>query len=238
MNSTLKKFRLALCALLALACAPKIFAKPSGDLQLQLGWRGQNASFTMSAPYYNPDADFDARTNAFSFALSNWNLFALGERVSLGFMESFGGYVGGCGDLKIKENGQTITIDKGDAGGACGFDFAIGPAVAIRAGKGIEVRVAAAFALSFDRADILDRWSANAICHTTDALGLGARAEVQVKFLPEKLFSPLVGFRYAFTVSKTPFLSIDQIGSTKVAVFPDDFASHTFNAYVGASWNF
>lgn len=241
MNKFIKTAVAAVFSALCVGGAAFALPKCNSDLQLQIGYRGQKTKFALE----DERTDYEGRANAFSLSVANWNLFPITDMFSFGFMDTFGGWWGKCGDTDVKyPNGYSRTIDKDDAGSARGFDFSFGPAIGVRPTDILELRFAAAFAAGYAHAEAVDGIGDNNYCASVNAFSAGFALEAQVRFLPDKMFSPLVGFRYAFTVCKScnmddKYDDLANPGRYYAGGWEtDDYKNNVFNVYVGAGWNF
>lgn len=198
------------------------FAKVNymGDVQLHLGVGIDATNIKIT-----DDMEQKAASAAFDIDVASWNLFGLNDMLGVGFMVGLGGGFGGCTKTTAESGGFSYE-DTDPNTSAFSFRGLVGPAVGINVGDIVRVNVA--LGLSFGVMNLVFKDN-NDMSLTVGGVGFGA--EAQAKLFPNKRFSPVAGYRFAF------------IGSDKVTVDGDDNdvdSAKYFNneIYVGAAFNF
>lgn len=233
MKTTFKKIAAAIA--ITAAASATFAVSYSGDLQLQLGWQGANTTVTdvsatvsMPAPITMtmPIQDTEFLTNAFYLGVSNYNLFNLNNLFSVGFFDKLDMSIGGSNKMKLGGN----TIDEDSRRFA--LNFIIGPAAAVRIVDIVKLQLGVGFVGGVEIA----RRASDDISDGEGTGVVGFATELQAKFLPRTIVSPLVGFQYAYRGAgsfkyKTAYLNMP-------ATFDGHFRAHSYAVYAGASWNF
>lgn len=244
MKKTNYSFLIAVVAILTLGQAA--FAIQS-DLQVLLG--GEGVITTLDA-----QDEVTLNCGAFNLCVENYNLFPLGGNFfSLGFMEGFGVSLGGVSSIVIDSGAVNsykamLTSDAFDSTFAWGIHLMAGPAVAFSFGDAAKLQIMGAFAFRYMEAkyerpytvyDDAGRYVASVTQgEKFSGLSLGVAAGVQVKFLPRKAFSPLVGFRYEYTAWDGFTNELSQDSVTLEEDIEDALSHHVFTGTLGFAINF
>lgn len=198
-------------AVVALLCTGAgAFALVHSDIQVQAG-----VTFT-GVDFDDWDEDYDYR--GLNLAVENYNLFDLNKVISLGFMEglSLTAYVDGL---------------LGSDFDAFGADFIVGPAVGVDVFDFVKFQGMAGIAGCFRSYDydyhywVWDGWGNRYWVGDDDSddnFSVGFVTEVQGKFFPKNLISPVGGMRFIWTKSEMNSCDVDVTD---------------FNIYGGLSFN-
>lgn len=212
------------------------FAKVNymGDVQLHLGVGIDATNIKMPGSLLDPGVpawtkgELKVPSIAFDIDVASWNLFGLNDMLGVGFMIGVGGGFGGSSEVKRSMSGLTETLDVDES--AFSFRGLIGPAVGINIGEIVRVNVA--LGLSFGVMNLVLKDN-NDESLTVGGVGFGA--EAQAKLFPNKRFSPVAGYRFAFIGSDKVTLKSDTV---EIDVDVDSAMHFNNEIYVGAAFNF
>ncbi len=180
------------------------------DLQVQAGFQFTNISTAIPIDLYfsTYNIDFNAGRMAGQLNITNYNLFNLGSHFQLGFMESIGGYYGMTTNPEVSNSDLNICYQFPSGAAALGATALIGPAVGIKINNALKIQGSFGFACDFNSeiygSNTYDSGSGEASIDET-GLAFGYGADVEIKFLPNCIVSPIIGFRYSNTKSNPIF---------------------------------
>lgn len=205
------------------------FAKVNymGDVQLHLG--GGIDATNIKQSEGRVDVEVKNSSAAFDIDVASWNLFGLNDMLGVGFMVGLGGGFGGC--TKTTVEGEGFSYEDTDPNiSAFSFRGLVGPAVGINVGDIVRVNVA--LGLSFGVVSLVNKDDSD-FADTMGGVGFGA--EAQAKLFPNKRFSPVAGYRFAF-IGSDKYTSKN--GSDEVDIDADSVMHFNNEIYVGAAFNF
>lgn len=171
-----------------------VFAKGvyDGDIQLHLGLGLDSAKAVAEVPY---DLTMESGSTTVDFELSTWHLFDVNDLIGVGFNLGFSGGIG-------KTSKMTVSIVPMPSDGlsfAGHFNGLIGPAVGFTLNDVIKFDLAVGLAYGFDSYSYeYEIVTANSRSPTADAFmifGAGFGCDVQAKFFPKSVVSPVLGYR-------------------------------------------
>ena len=181
-----------------------VFAKGvyDGDIQLHLGLGLDSAKAVASA--YGQSFTLESGSTTVDFELSTWHLFDVNDLIGVGFNLGFSGGIGKTSKMGIEQNGKTIPVDqlflvelKPSIAGH--FNGLIGPAVGFTLNDVIKFDLAVGFAYGFDlysyEYEIDTGYSRRSGVDTYMIFGAGFGCDVQAKFFPKSVVSPVLGYR-------------------------------------------
>lgn len=181
-----------------------VFAKGvyDGDIQLHLGLGLDSAKAV--ADFGLGKYTLEAGSTTVDFELSTWHLFDVNDLIGVGFNLGFSGGIGKTSKMGIEQNGKTIPVDQlflveltpSIAGH---FNGLIGPAVGFTLNDVIKFDLAVGFAYGLDlysyEYENYDRYSRSSGVDTFMIFGAGFGCDVQAKFFPKSVVSPVLGYR-------------------------------------------
>lgn len=233
--------KIAAAAVIATAVSAATFAADySGDFQIQLGWQG--ATTTAKAQAGN---DVTFQSDAFYIALQNWNLFNFNDSFALGFYEKVDLALGGGGREKVTGISASTNHIR------TAYDIFVGPAASIRVGNIAKFQIGAG--IGFGGENLAAATGENSLVLYTNinvddsSSTRGARDEsmlvlgvdLQAKFVPRSVVSPLVGFQYIYKINdkyyRRNIFSQNALNTNTRIAAP--LISSTYTLYVGISFN-
>ena len=181
-----------------------VFAKGvyDGDIQLHLGLGLDSAKAV--ADFGLDKYTMESGSTTVDFELSTWHLFDVNDLIGVGFNLGFSGGFGKTSKMGIEQNGKTIPVDQlflveltpSIAGH---FNGLIGPAVGFTLNDVIKFDLAVGLAYGFDlysyEYENYDRYSRSTGVDTFMIFGAGFGCDVQAKFFPKSVVSPVLGYR-------------------------------------------
>lgn len=221
-----------------------VFAKGvyDGDIQLHLGLGLDSAKAVASA--YGQSFTLESGSTTVDFELSTWHLFDVNDLIGVGFNLGFSGGFGKTSKMgmTVEQNGKTISADqlfsvelKPSFAGH--FNGLIGPAVGFTLNDVIKFDLAVGFAYGLDlysyEYENYDRYSRSSGVDTFMIFGAGFGFDVQAKFFPKSVVSPVLGYRLSSIFSS-------EVISSDLDSFSGFWDSVNFIAneiYLGVSFN-
>lgn len=203
-----------------------VFAKGNynGDIQIQGGFGFDTGSYKIDP------AEFSVKSGKFNIAVETWHLFKITDLFSAGFMVNDNIGLGSTTEQTTKVAGSSYT-DKDHNGFAFNWSGLIGPAVGISAIDIVKFNVAVGLAFDLSMYFAEDGKSSQSI------FGPGIGVDVQAKFFPTKAISPVVGYKFASTFSKSIMYTTTE-PKTKTETIDVDSANVLSNViYAGVSFN-
>lgn len=183
-----------------------VFAKGvyDGDIQLHLGLGLDSAKAV--ADFGLGKYTLEAGSTTVDFELSTWHLFDVNDLIGVGFNLGFSGGIGKTSKMgtTVELNGKTTPVDqlfpvelKPSFAGH--FNGLIGPAVGFTLNDVIKFDLAVGFAYGLDlysyEYENYDRYSRSSGVDTFMIFGAGFGCDVQAKFFPKSVVSPVLGYR-------------------------------------------
>ena len=192
-----------------------VFAKGvySGDVQLRLGLGLDSAKAKADIGFAS--AEFKAGATMVDFDVSTWHLFDVNDLIGVGFNLGCTGGIGKTNKLiqeatSVFGGSMKIAVPSENLSVACTFTGLIGPAVGFSFNDLIKLDVAAGLAYGFDlysyEYEIVNEYSRSYGSDVYMIFGAGFGFDVQAKFFPKNVVSPVVGY------------SLSSIYSSKVSI--------------------
>ena len=219
-----------------------VFAKGvyDGDIQLHLGLGLDSAKAVASA--YGQSFTLESGSTTVDFELSTWHLFDVNDLIGVGFNLGFSGGFGKTSKMGIEQNGKTIPVDQlflveltpSIAGH---FNGLIGPAVGFTLNDVIKFDLAVGFAYGLDlysyEYENYDRYSRSTGIDTYMIFGAGFGCDVQAKFFPKSVVSPVLGYRLSSIFSS----EVISLNSDNPSDYWDSVNYIANEIYLGVSFN-
>ena len=171
-----------------------VFAKGvyDGDIQLHLGLGLDSAKAVAEVPY---DLTMESGSTTVDFELSTWHLFDVNDLIGVGFNLGFSGGIGKTSKMTV----SSVPMPSDGLSFAGHFNGLIGPAVGFTLNDVIKFDLAVGLAYGFDLYSYeYEIVTANSRSTTADAFmifGAGFGCDVQAKFFPKSVVSPVLGYR-------------------------------------------
>ena len=179
-----------------------VFAKGvyDGDIQLHLGLGLDSAKAVAESPYLEDSVKctMESGSTTVDFELSTWHLFDVNDLIGVGFNLGFSGGIGKTSKMTV----SSVPMPSDWLSFAGHFNGLIGPAVGFTLNDVIKFDLAVGLAYGFDlysyEYDEYEIVTANSRSTTADAFmifGAGFGCDVQAKFFPKSVVSPVLGYR-------------------------------------------
>ena len=176
-----------------------VFAKGvyDGDIQLHLGLGLDSAKAVAEEPYSGKSAKMtlESGSTTVDFELSTWHLFDVNDLIGVGFNLGFSGGIGKTSKMTV----SSVPMPSDWLSFAGHFNGLIGPAVGFTLNDVIKFDLAVGLAYGFDLYSYeYEIVTANYRSTTADAFmifGAGFGCDVQAKFFPKSVVSPVLGYR-------------------------------------------
>lgn len=201
-----------------------VFAKGvyDGDIQLHLGLGLDSAKAVAEEPYSGKSAKItlESGSTTVDFELSTWHLFDVNDLIGVGFNLGFSGGIGKTSKMGMTNefDGRTlssVSIPSDGLSFAGHFNGLIGPAVGFTLNDVIKFDLAVGLAYGFDLYSYeYEIVTANYRSTTADAFmifGAGFGCDVQAKFFPKSVVSPVLGYRLSSIFSSEVISSNEMI---------------------------
>ncbi|MGN0750735.1 MAG: hypothetical protein ACI4LS_09645 [Treponema sp.] len=225
-----------------------VFAKGvyDGDIQLHLGLGLDSAKAVAEFPYLAKSAKMtlESGSTTVDFELSTWHLFDVNDLIGVGFNLGFSGGIGKTSKMVMTQEFDGITLS-GDPMPSDWLSFAghfnglIGPAVGFTLNDVIKFDLAVGFAYGFDLYSYEYEYkSDNYRTSGSDAymiFGAGFGCDVQAKFFPKSVVSPVLGYRLSSIFSSEVISSNDMI--QLLSGYWDSVNFIANEIYLGVSFN-
>ena len=227
-----------------------VFAKGvyDGDIQLHLGLGLDSAKAVAEVPSdleKSVKCNLESGSTTVDFELSTWHLFDVNDLIGVGFNLGFSGGFGKTSKMgmTVEQNGETTPVDqlfpvefKPSIAGH--FNGLIGPAVGFTLNDVIKFDLAVGFAYGFDlysyEREIDTGYYRRTTSDTYMIFGAGFGCDVQAKFFPKSVVSPVLGYRLSSIFSSEVIISSNSDNSS------GNWDSVNFIAneiYLGVSFN-
>ena len=225
-----------------------VFAKGvyDGDIQLHLCLGLDSAKAVAEVPYSEPPVKYTMKSGSTTvdFELSTWHLFDVNDLIGVGFNLGFSGGFGKTSKMGIEQNGETIPVDqlypvelKPSIAGH--FNGLIGPAVGFTLNDVIKFDLAVGFAYGLDlysyEYENYDRYSRSSGVDTFMIFGAGFGFDVQAKFFPKSVVSPVLGYRLS-SIFSSEVISSDEMIELRSGYW-DSVNFIANEIYLGVSFN-
>lgn len=176
-----------------------VFAKGvyDGDIQLHLGLGLDSAKAVAEVPYSEPPVKYTMKSGSTTvdFELSTWHLFDVNDLIGVGFNLGFSGGIGKTSKMTV----SSVPMPSDWLSFAGHFNGLIGPAVGFTLNDVIKFDLAVGFAYGFDLYSYAYEYETEYSRGTSgDAFmifGAGFGCDVQAKFFPKSVVSPVLGYR-------------------------------------------
>lgn len=225
-----------------------VFAKGvyDGDIQLHLGLGLDSAKAVASA--YGQSVTLESGSTTVDFELSTWHLFDVNDLIGVGFNLGFSGGFGKTSKMgtTVELNGKTTPVDqlfpvelKPSFAGH--FNGLIGPAVGVTLNDVIKFDLAVGLAYGFDLYSYEyveeNGYSRSTGVDTFMIFGAGFGFDVQAKFFPKSVVSPVLGYRLSSIFSSEVISSNRTIDLLSVYGFWNSVNFIANEIYLGVSFN-
>ena len=193
-----------------------VFAKGvyDGDIQLHLGLGLDSAKAVAEFPYLEKSVKdtLESGSTTVDFELSTWHLFDVNDLIGVGFNLGFSGGIGKTSKMVMTQevDGRTlssVSMPSDWLSFAGHFNGLIGPAVGFTLNDVIKFDLAVGLAYGFDL------YSYEYVEEYGDAVealmifGAGFGCDVQAKFFPKSVVSPVLGYRLSSIFSSEVIMS-------------------------------
>ena len=205
-----------------------VFAKGvyDGDIQLHLGLGLDSAKAVAESSVYEQSLKTTMKSGSTTvdFELSTWHLFDVNDLIGVGFNLGFSGGIGKTSKMGMTAecNGITISAEqlfpvelKPSFAGH--FNGLIGPAVGFTLNDVIKFDLAVGFAYGFDlysyEYEIDTGYYRSTTADAYMIFGAGFGCDVQAKFFPKSVVSPVLGYRLSSIFSSEVITSDENSSS-------------------------
>ena len=176
-----------------------VFAKGvyDGDIQLHLGLGLDSAKAVAEVPYLEDSVKYtmESGSTTVDFELSTWHLFDVNDLIGVGFNLGFSGGIGKTSKMTV----SSVPMPSDRLSFAGHFNGLIGPAVGFTLNDVIKFDLAVGLAYGFDlysyEYEIVTANSRSPTADTFMIFGAGFGCDVQAKFFPKSVVSPVLGYR-------------------------------------------
>lgn len=176
-----------------------VFAKGvyDGDIQLHLGLGLDSAKAVAEEPYSGKSAKMtlESGSTTVDFELSTWHLFDVNDLIGVGFNLGFSGGIGKTSKMTV----SSVPMPSDWLSFAGHFNGLIGPAVGFTLNDVIKFDLAVGFAYGLDlysfAFELYTGHDRTPISGAYMIFGAGFGCDVQAKFFPKSVVSPVLGYR-------------------------------------------
>ena len=198
-----------------------VFAKGvyDGDIQLHLGLGLDSAKAVAEEPYSGKSAKMtlESGSTTVDFELSTWHLFDVNDLIGVGFNLGFSGGIGKTSKMTV----SSVPMPSDWLSFAGHFNGLIGPAVGFTLNDVIKFDLAVGLAYGFDLYSYAitykyeDRYGSyeNTTGDAFMIFGAGFGCDVQAKFFPKSVVSPVLGYRLSSIFSSEVITSDENSSS-------------------------
>lgn len=207
-----------------------VFAKGvyDGDIQLHLGLGLDSAKAVVEESFNGKSAKMtlESGSTTVDFELSTWHLFDVNDLIGVGFNLGFSGGIGKTSKMVMTNefDGRTlssVSIPSDGLSFAGHFNGLIGPAVGFTLNDVIKFDLAVGLAYGFDLYSYAitykyeDRYGSyeNTTGDAFMIFGAGFGCDVQAKFFPKSVVSPVLGYRLSSIFSSEVITSDENSSS-------------------------
>lgn len=192
-----------------------VFAKGvyDGDIQLHLGLGLDSAKAVAEVPYLEDSVKYtmESGSTTVDFELSTWHLFDVNDLIGVGFNLGFSGGIGKTSKMTL----SSVPMPSDGLSFAGHFNGLIGPAVGFTLNDVIKFDLAVGLAYGFDlysyEYEIVTANSRSPTADTFMIFGAGFGCDVQAKFFPKSVVSPVLGYRLSSIFSSEVISSNEMI---------------------------
>lgn len=222
-----------------------VFAKGvyDGDIQLHLclGLDSAKAVADFGLGKYT----LEAGSTTVDFELSTWHLFDVNDLIGVGFNLGFSGGIGKTSKMVLTEEFRGITFEldsvPSDQLSIAGhFNGLIGPAVGFTLNDVIKFDLAVGLAYGFDLYSYAyvyeTEYSRGARGDAYMIFGAGFGCDVQAKFFPKSVVSPVLGYRLS-SIFSSEVISSNEMIIQFLSGFWDSVNFIANEIYLGVSFN-
>ena len=226
-----------------------VFAKGvyDGDIQLHLGLGLDSAKAVAEIPYLEQSVKetLESGSTTVDFELSTWHLFDVNDLIGVGFNLGFSGGIGKTSKLVMTEEFRGITFDidsvpSDQLSFAGHFNGLIGPAVGFTLNDVIKFDLAVGLAYGFDLYSYEyveeNGYSRSTGVDTFMIFGAGFGCDVQAKFFPKSVVSPVLGYRLS-SIFSSEVISTNEWIIQFLSGFWDSVNFIANEIYLGVSFN-
>ena len=218
-----------------------VFAKGvyDGDIQLHLGLGLDSAKAVAEVPYLEDSVKYtmESGSTTVDFELSTWHLFDVNDLIGVGFNLGFSGGIGKTSKMTV----SSVPMPSDQLSIAGHFNGLIGPAVGFTLNDVIKFDLAVGLAYGFDLYSYEyveeNGYSRSTGVDTFMIFGAGFGFDVQAKFFPKSVVSPVLGYRLSSIFSSEVISSNKMIDSLSVYGFWNSVNFIANEIYLGVSFN-
>lgn len=218
-----------------------VFAKGvyDGDIQLHLGLGLDSAKAVAEEPYSGKSAKMtlESGSTTVDFELSTWHLFDVNDLIGVGFNLGFSGGIGKTSKMTV----SSVPMPSDQLSIAGHFNGLIGPAVGFTLNDVIKFDLAVGLAYGFDLYSyeyvVENGYSRSTGVDTFMIFGAGFGFDVQAKFFPKSVVSPVLGYRLSSIFSSEVISSNKTIDLLSVYGFWKSVNFIANEIYLGVSFN-
>lgn len=219
-----------------------VFAKGvyDGDIQLHLGLGLDSAKAV--ADFGLGKYTLEAGSTTVDFELSTWHLFDVNDLIGVGFNLGFSGGIGKTSKMVMTQevDGRTlssVSMPSDWLSFAGHFNGLIGPAVGFTLNDVIKFDLAVGFAYGFDlysyEYEIDTGYYRSTTADACMIFGAGFGCDVQAKFFPKSVVSPVLGYRLS-SIFSSEVISSDL---DSLSAYWDSVNYIANEIYLGVSFN-
>ena len=202
-----------------------VFAKGvyDGDIQLHLGLGLDSAKAVAESSVYEQSLKTTMKSGSTTvdFELSTWHLFDVNDLIGVGFNLGFSGGIGKTSKLEQKSEvlgeSESSKMPSDWLSFAGHFNGLIGPAVGFTLNDVIKFDLAVGLAYGFDlysyAYEYENGYSRDAGGDACMIFGAGFGCDVQAKFFPKSVVSPVLGYRLSSIFSSEVITSDENSSS-------------------------
>lgn len=191
-----------------------VFAKGvyDGDIQLHLGLGLDSAKAVAEVPYLEDSVKYtmESGSTTVDFELSTWHLFDVNDLIGVGFNLGFSGGIGKTSKMTL----SSVPMPSDWLSFAGHFNGLIGPAVGFTLNDVIKFDLAVGLAYGFDlysyEYEIVTANSRSPTADTFMIFGAGFGCDVQAKFFPKSVVSPVLGYRLS-SIFSSEVISLNEM---------------------------
>lgn len=210
-----------------------VFAKGvyDGDIQLHLGLGLDSAKAV--ADFELGKYTMESGSTTVDFELSTWHLFDVNDLIGVGFNLGFSGGIGKTSKMTV----SSVPMPSDWLSFAGHFNGLIGPAVGFTLNDVIKFDLAVGFAYGFDlysyAYEIDTGYYRRPISDAYMIFGAGFGCDVQAKFFPKSVVSPVLGYRLS-SIFSSEVISSDL---DSLSAYWDSVNYIANEIYLGVSFN-
>ena len=214
-----------------------VFAKGvyDGDIQLHLGLGLDSAKAVAEESVYGQTVKNTMKSGSTTvdFELSTWHLFDVNDLIGVGFNLGFSGGIGKTSKMTV----SSFSMPSDWLSFAGHFNGLIGPAVGFTLNDVIKFDLAVGFAYGFDlysyEYEIVTTNSRSTTGESYMIFGAGFGCDVQAKFFPKSVVSPVLGYRLS-SIFSSEVISSDL---DSLSAYWDSVNYIANEIYLGVSFN-